>query len=297
MSDSVKRLPVFHTVGESLKYTFRNWILMIQLIWVWVGLIALFSVFAYFTGGESAIRRFYLGVEAPNETFGGYNLFLYIALLLLMLAASYSVIVGWHRALLLNEQPDSVHVKVGNRELQYFLRTLGLTFLFLVPAIVLMLMATVSIGLIERQLPGAAAAGIAATIICAVFLIVFFSRFTLIFPGAAVGDRRVTFRSSLQLTRKNGRYIFAGFCLITLFQIVISIPVYGVFSWAAFGGFGEMFAAFGQAAAGGAVQPQLIAMIALNQILTLLFLFCSLSFMSYCYWFLVPPPEEGDLAT
>jgi hypothetical protein len=111
----------------------------------------------------------------------------------------------------------------------------------------------------------------------AICYILIFSRLFLVLPGSAVGDRRISFRQSFALTKGNGLRIAGGFVLLTiagfalalvaltLETLTISVPVMKV------------------------VVGLLVT--ALNAFIT----FVGLSYMSFCYWFLVPAPEAGDL--
>lgn len=108
----------------------------------------------------------------------------------------------------------------------------------------------------------------------AVAMFIAFGRFSLIFPGIAVRDRRMGFKTSWQATAGNSWRILGGTILCIIPGIVISLIT-------------SLLAS---------VSLPLVIYMPIIMVLQLLAGAFLLSFMSICYQFLVPSPDEGDLA-
>ncbi len=304
MSEAVKSLPVFQTVGDAIKYTIRNIGLMVQLVWFWALLIIVLAVAVSAFGGGYAPRFIFLGDRDPSFVWDSFDITAFIAIFVLYLIATCSVIVGWHRSLLLDERPGGLHASFGGREIHYILRMLMMSVLvaLVVVALVAPLFALSAIlqATVGGTSPLSKALPTVGAILGAIGVFLLSVRFMLIFPGAAVGDRRVTLRTSFSLTKGNSWRLLGGLILIGLIQAAISllllIVVIVVLFLTSGQGFTEWADAVSQPEQNGGIGLQQLLLSSVQFLFSLLFMFCSVSYVSYCYWFFVPPPEQGDLA-
>jgi hypothetical protein len=115
--------------------------------------------------------------------------------------------VAWHRATLIGEAPKGwFKARFGARELRYTAMIVLLMLLFFG---VLLLAALIYLEIAGQGRAADLPWGIAAAGLIGLF---FATRFILVFPSIALGDRRVGLRRSWQLTRGHGAALFAGFC-------------------------------------------------------------------------------------
>ena len=271
MADAPKSLPVFETVGQSLGYSLKNIGLMFKLSWLWVILlVVLGAAFLTLFGDVPQIE----GQTVP----GGGAIAGFAVLMIVYFIAIYSIAVGWHRVLLLGEQPGWINFNVGRRELGYFGYTLLIALLAAFPMLIgfLIVGALTSFSTDSREAVGLGMIAVGAAGVIVMLLLM--GRLQLVLPGTAVGDRRVAIRQSFDLTRGNSWRILGGFLLISLIQIVPNVL-------------------------STLADPEVIdlgAMIGLvlnvvSIALSVFIGFAAVSYMSFCYWFFVPPPQEGDL--
>src|SRR5262249_42884824 len=115
--------------------------------------------------------------------------------------------VAWHRATLIGEAPQGwMKARFGGRELRYA----GMILLFMLLVFGLLLLGA----LLYLAVAGAGRAGDLPWGMPALGLISLFfaSRFILVFPAIALGDRRLGLRQSWRLTRGHGAALFARLC-------------------------------------------------------------------------------------
>lgn len=271
MADAAKSLPVFETVGQSFGYSFKNIGLMIKLSWLWVILLLVLAAAFLALFGDAA------QVEGQAVPDGG-AMAAFTVLMVVYFIAIYSIAVGWHRALLLGEQPGWINFRVGRRELGYLGYTLLVALLAAFPMLIgfLVVGALTSFSGDSRETLGLGLIAVGAAGVVVMLLLM--GRLQLVLPGTAVGDRRVAIRQSFDLTRGNSWRILGGFLLIALVQVIPNVL-------------------------SALANPEIID---LGPIVRLvldvlaigigIFLgFAAVSYMSFCYWFFVPPPQEGDL--
>ena len=271
MANATKSLPVFETVGQSLGYSFKNIGLMMRLSWLWVILLlVLGAAFLALFGDAAQIE----GQTAPD----GGAIAGFAVLMIVYFLAIYSIAVGWHRTLLLGEQAGWINFRVGRREVGYLGYTLLVALLAAFPMLIgfLIVGALTSFSADSRERLGLGF--IAVTAVGVVVMLLLMGRLQLVLPGTAVGDRRVGIRQSFDLTRGNSWRVLGGFLLIALIQVVPNVL-------------------------STLANPEIIDLgpmigLVLNvvSIAIGIFLgFVAVSYMSFCYWFFVPPPQEGDL--
>jgi hypothetical protein len=267
------KLPVFETVGNAISYSLKNLVVMVKLCWLWIlAVIATGAiVFLLFVQGGSVY-------EGESEASGPPAAFFFAILpvLAVYVAALYSVAVGWHRRLLLGEEPGWIYLRFGLRELGYLGYSIAI---FLVGGLGIFVGAAITA--VGSGLPEGAAAPIGFAVIFAGVLAMFLvlARLHLVLPGVAVGDRRMSLKESFALTRGNGWRIVGGFLLIGLLNGVVNV----------------LSTIFEKSAETSAMVATVVfGIVAL--LASIVVAFITLSYMSYCYWFFVPPPEEGDLA-
>ncbi len=272
MSDTIKSLPVFQTAGEAYKYTIKNIALLIRVSWLWLALAYGFGWVMVLFVGEWRL----IGNPTPlTES----QIAAQVAYSLLQTFAWYAIAVLWHRALLLGEQPGWVNFNLGMREVRYFFY--GTTIWVISVALiavgtVLILSSGVSAG--EQGISGIAIVGVLAALVGSIVMLPLFGRLFLVLPGSAVGDRRISIQESFELTSGNSWRITGGIILSILPTI---LP--------AFLASQNPDAAIKMITNAGWVMN--FIGFAFNTVAG----FVLLSYMSYCYWFFVPPPGQDDL--
>ena len=271
MADASRSLPVFETVGQSLGYSFRNIGLMIRLSWFWSILLVVLFV-ALTVPPSDAVQ-----IEG-RAGWDGVAIAGFAVLMIVYFVALYSIAVGWHRALLLGEQPGWINFNAGRREAGYLGYMLLIALLSSLPMMTGFLIAgalSLSSGVSRGMLVFMATfVGLAGFVI----MLLIMGRLQLVLPGVAVGDRRISIRQSLDLTRGNSWRILGGLLLISLIQIVPNI-----------------LSALGDPGVLGLDPMTGLALSAAAVPFWIILGFVALSYMSFCYWFFVPPPQEGDL--
>ena len=265
MADASRSLPVFETVGQSLGYSFRNIGLMIRLSWFWsILLVALFVAFQ---------------IEG-RAGWDGVAIAVFAVLMIVYFVALYSIAVGWHRALLLGEQTGWINFNAGRREAGYLGYMLLITLLSSLP-LMMTLILIAGVPSLSSGVSRGMLVFMETFVVLAAFVIMLLimGRLHLVLPGVAVGDRRISIRQSLDLTRGNSWRILGGLLLISLIQIVPT----------------SILSALGDPGGLGLDPMTGLALSAVAVPFRIILGFVALSYMSFCYWFFVPPPQEGDL--
>lgn len=287
----MQQLPVIESVKDAIGYTMSNITLLVKASMFWVALYAILVAIFDFSDGGAYMQVIANFSERPIElsegafmnsfevfmqnlaNFGSFVNILYIAMMLVGIVAYYSIAIAWHRACLLDEVPPLV--RLGKLEFKYFGYSVLLVLVFYGLFVLLLFVAS----LIAEIILGSegALAGSFILICTLAFLVMFilsFGRFTLVFPGIAVRDRRMSFRMSWDATKGNSWRILGGVTLCILPALVVSF-------------IGSLI---------GLISLPLVISLPIIMVLQLLSGAFLLSFMSICYQFLVPSPDEGDLA-
>lgn len=284
----MQQLPVIESVKDAIGYTMSNITLLVKASMFWVAIYTVFVGMFSFLGGEAyllIISNFFENIAAASPE-GQYTAFVvlieqlsamgslinwvHLLMILVGIVAYYSIAIAWHRACLLDEVPPLV--RLGKLEFKYF----GYTILLGLALYIIFVVIGVVIGFILAMLSGDASMAAIYPVIglLSILLMLAFGRFTLVFPGIAVRDRRMSFRTSWAATKGNSWRILGGTILCILPALVISLIASLI----------------------SAVSLPLVISLPIIMILQLLSGAFLLSFMSICYQFLVPSPDEGDLA-
>lgn len=283
----MQQLPVIESVKDAVGYTMSNITLLVKASLFWVAFYTiLVAIFSFMGGdgflqaitdfGESAVENLddplqpFMALLDKLESFGTFTYMLYIGMMVIGVMAYYSIAIAWHRACLLDEVPPLV--RLGSLEFRYFGYTILLGVMLYVIFIILGLIAGFAIA-------GANfgnSLGVTYLVVAALSIAVFlaFGRFSLTFPGIAVRDRRMNLRTSWGFTKGNSWRILGGTLLCLIPALVVSL-IAGLI---------------------GEVSLPLVISMPIIMVLQLLSGAFFLSFMSICYQFLVPSPDEGDLA-
>lgn len=277
MADTTRRLPVVETVSAAFSYAAGKTAVMIKLVWPWAPIaVAALILFVYAlsaVGGLSSI-----GQNGPPSSSGiALAVTGGLAYALALCMAMASIAVEWHRVLLLGETVGWFHLKLRSRIFTYFGYLLAIMLVSLPPMGLLLFLAGSFVSSTAADETGVQLSLplLAAISYCAILIM---SRLFLVLPGAAVGDRRLSLMRSIALTKGNTLRIAGGFVILTALGFVLGLGVAVVDAVTVASPFiGLVTALLGFAA---------------NLFLT----FVGLSYMSYCYWFFVPPPQHGDLA-
>ena len=300
MTEAQKKLPVFATLLQSITYTFLNAGLMFRLIWLWLLALSGAMFLAFALGYGHIVKRLLFAYSLRDFQWPLYDMLAYGAVALLYMAATYSITVAWHRGLLMNEQPGAAFLRFGYREIHYFGRTLVMVAIavgFFTPILILFVIAFMWYYNVYGENLYLEIAIFAVVATCT---LVFMQRFTLVLPGAAVGDQRMTLRESWKLTEGNAWRIFiGGTFIIGVLHAIAGFVVSFAFTFV----IGFMAGASGSEAeikaipmAQDPVQVWQLLLRFTQAAVSTVILFLAVSYLSFCYWFFVPPPQDGDLA-
>lgn len=291
MSTTAPKLPVLQTVAQSMLYSLTSVGVLIRISWLWMPIIAL-------PGFAIEILLFIFANQAAEQTAGSepnasttnetpdavqsdsatspviliLEIGYWVSILVFFIAIC-SIAVRWHRHVLLGETPNWLALRAGRRELSY----LGYGVVILVVCGLMNAMVLWVISIITPPFGINAALEFAALVIMAAVAMMVFVRLHLVLPGTAVGDRRISLRTSLDLTSDN-RWRIAGGLLLIMPLYLLPQALVQIIPTESSSAAGAAFATF---------YLMLSVHLFLGSIV--------LSYMSYCYSFFVPPPDEGDL--
>lgn len=279
MADASRKLPVFETVSKAFGYAAGHITLMIKLAWPWMSITVAALVLFMFAFGAAGGRSSLPGNQDMTASAIGIYVAGIVVYLAVTIAAMASIAVEWHRVLLLGETAGWFHLRLRGRALAYFGYMLAIMLVMVLVA-GLLVFASGEFGLARSPDPEGPAMLHSLPLLTLITICygLIFSRLFLVLPGAAVGDRRISFRRSVALTKGNGLRVAGGFVLLTI------------------AGFALAFVALTLEAMTISVPVMKVVVGLLVTALNAFITFVGLSYMSFCYWFLVPPPEEGDLA-
>ena len=177
------RLPVWETVAESYRQTFRHLPTLVKFTWVWMLLLVIVdAMFAWLTWHFIDDKAYRAGLPEYAQSLAVWSLTL--VSLIIDLAIYAIILVPWHRLLLLNERTNiSTFAWTGNRVRNYF----GFGLLMLIFAEI-----PDAIGFLHTYLSkGIAYSGIVDQIGWMAFLFVLYTyvvtRLSLALPGLALG--------------------------------------------------------------------------------------------------------------
>lgn len=289
----IKNLPVFKTIFQTVNFTLRNFIPLLRASAVWLVIcIALNVLFEFLGLGEyfeklssfellNAEMSKYNGVaNAPTTAQEILNQLkfeietLRVSLdgvlaahkwgnRLLFILAFSSLSVAWVRLHLLDEKPESF--RFGGFEARF------LGYLLAYAAACVAVFDLIWYVFVDK---GITTAGLVLLSILIVFGMVFvISRFLLVFPGVAVGDKRMNPLSSWKFTTRNSWDMYGGIWLVSLLSLLLFIA-------------GGLLGASGSA---------IYISIPVQLLLFIISMSLYLGFLAKAYQYFVPRPEAGDL--
>jgi hypothetical protein len=128
--------------------------------------------------------------------------------------------VAWHRATLLEEVPTGwIGGHLGWREAHYA----GWVLLLIFAAFAVIMLGTLGSYALTRDVTSGAEIAVVLALLIIVILVA--TRFILLLPAVALGDRNASLRWSWRLTRGHSLALFAAFCLVSVPILVLK---YGV---------------------------------------------------------------------
>jgi hypothetical protein len=252
----VRRVAIWPLVAESYRTVFQQARLFVRLGWFWLAM-----------GWLLGLAIELLLSSARHQLIG--NL---VALPLLIAFA-----VAWHRATLTADLPAGWRVaRFGGRELRY----LGTVAVFMGVFFGVLVLGGAGYALLAG---GTDMRGLQWVIGIFVLIGIFFaSRFILVFPAVAIGDRDMNLARSWRLTRGHAISLFAGLC-------ATCVPLM-LFKYAVIGGIYVLAGGI----EGSASVIRLILVIPLFLCLDLLGTAASVGFMSYAYEAFTGGVPAGD---
>lgn len=288
-----KNLPAMRSVLKSIFFTIKNFGTLLKISLVWLIICAVFNVLLElldvgeylaqlrsldllspqildYNGSanqnadvqdlldkiqyELEIKRAILGGLIPIHQWGNY---------LIQALAFSSFAIIWVRVYLLAEKPP--YFRFGKFELRFFLYFLGFCAVFVA------LFLAVWFVFVDKQATDTGLGFIA--ILIGFVMLLLASRFLLVFPGVAVGDKRMNPLSSWHYTKNNSLDMYGGVLLVAFATIPLQI----------------IKALFGSSGYSIYVNAPI------QLFLSLIFLAMLMSFLSIAYQFFVPRPQAGDL--
>lgn len=282
-----KDLRVFQTVKTSIGYTIGHWKFLIRIIAPWLSLYALFALLFQMLGMvdylnlstelnatietaktasvsmDDVIEQLGFETEAIANQLGAWVSVYYILDPILHIVIFSRIAIVWHRAYLLGEMQPKI--RFGAVEFRFILYFVGfVTLLF----IALSIAGGISMGFAESSTKWGF-----VIIISGLILFVIAARFLMVFPGIAVGDKRMNYRKSWQITKGNGGDLYGGLLLIAC----VCIPIFVIKALISHLGITAIIA-----------WP-------LQLFMRLICLALLQVFLSISYQFFMPPPQAGNL--
>lgn len=212
--EPIIKLPFWETLRRSFLYAFANLDAFIRISSFWL----LLLIFEAFTD--------YPALCTLNEDVCQKDWRENISVLVMALA-SISISVAYYRQVILRKKYNYFSFSFGRREINYLAYMLLLILIVAVPSAVLAFVITVLLSLIS------APDGIMPFILIIPFVVaVICSRFFIILPAVAVGNRKLTLKQVFLLTKGNANKIFWGQALMmipVLLGLVILSVLYNYF--------------------------------------------------------------------
>ena len=217
MLSAPQKLPVLATVTDSMRDITANWRAAGRLSATWGSLLAVvgLTAFAALIGAPSTLER------SPWLTLA----VIYVPTIVFALFM-LSVAVGWHRLVLLGEQPARIYFKLDRRVWRYIGAIVLMSALIWVIAFAIFFPVAFALGLAFgtdlAQLSGwhvvAASAGGAALFLTVLMIS---ARVYVALPARAIGER-MKFREALRITRGNSWRMLVGTLLVTVPSVIVN---------------------------------------------------------------------------
>lgn len=211
------KLPVIATAIESARDITANWRAAGRLSAAWGILLAIsgLSAFAALIGAQSTLD------SSPWLTLA----VLYIPTVIFVLFM-ISAAVGWHRLVLLGEQPQRLYMNLGGRVWRYVGALVLMSVVIWVVSLAVFLPVlggfAFLFGVDPAQLTGWHLTALSAgSIIAVVTILVVSARIYIALPARAVGER-MTFRDAFRITRGNSWRILLGMLLVAIPSVIVN---------------------------------------------------------------------------
>ena len=206
-----RKLPVLTTVLESFRDISANWQAAIRLTWAWGALFAIVAIAAFAT---------IVGAQATLAASPWITLAVVYLPVLTFFVFMMSVALGWHRLVLLGEQPAALYLRVDRQLWRYAGAILLLGLLSGLVAIVFLLPTVFVLGGLLGQDVSQWTAGkltIAVLVGIAAYIpvLVFAMRISIALPAKAIGAR-MKIAEALRATQGNAWRILGGSALISV---------------------------------------------------------------------------------
>ncbi len=211
----VRKLPPMTALEFAIASTFRHFFFGLWLAVLWVILLLPFMAAVYFTAFRSGMPDFKALPPAALAAFA--------ALGVAALLASFSIMVNWHRRILLNEKPRRLGwVRLNGVVWKYF-------FGFLLIVIILGVFAGVIFGLMTYGVPAlephlntmAKPVSTVVAVLLGLSGLFTWYRLSTWLPALATGDKDYSLGKAWRTTRKN-RIRFLSFTFWLLFSLAIT---------------------------------------------------------------------------
>ena len=217
-------LPVLQTVSEAFHSVPANWLAVLRIFWFWglltVGCLVLFlQSFPPLAGAPQPGQV----PEMPDA-----NFFVLVALLIVLGLLGFSATaVGWHRLLLLGEQPPAIYIGIGWPALRYLGRCVLIGLIAIPIMWVCALVVTVPmVGTLGAPAPQPSGGYLVAlSLIMLVAMLpawLVMSRLFIALPGIAIGGS-MTLGESWRISAGNTWRLFGGSLLVYLPAFAISL--------------------------------------------------------------------------
>jgi hypothetical protein len=236
---------IWPLVGRSYRYLLQHLGLFWRIGWFWFALTLVLGMIAgkFLTAG---VQRY------STE--------------LLDLPLVIAFAVAWHRATLLGEAPTGwIGGQLGKREARYA----GWVLLLMIVAFVVMVLGIAASYAVTGEVAGGAQIAVVLALLFLVILVA--TRFVLLLPAVALGDRNASLRWSWRLTKGHSLGLFLAFCSVSLPLLLLK---YGLV---------VALRSFGTGQTLGVELSKGLALLPVYQILDFANMAVSIAFMSFAY--------------
>ncbi len=200
-----------------LKQLMSNWKIAIKLSWAWLVVLVISAIFS----------QTFFGAITKTNVVTDYFISSFIIIFILILIATLatiSIAIGWHRYMLLTEQPPKIHLINFQWPLgSYFWKSLKIAFLFILIALPVMYFALSFISSISSSIIGFGGSIKLFILLNALLLMplnIFFTwlilRIGMVLPATAIGMELGIFEAFAKTSNHRGQ-IFVIAILLTLF--------------------------------------------------------------------------------
>jgi hypothetical protein len=214
MTDA-RKLPPMTALEFAISRTFRHFFFGLWLAILWTILMLPFLAAVYFTAFSAGMPDFKALPPAAIAAFA--------ALGVMLLLATFSVAVNWHRRILLNEKPRRLAwVRLNGVVWKYFFGFLFVVIVLGIFAGAIFALMTYGVPALEPKLDTAARpAATAIAVLLGLSGLFTWYRLSSWLPALATGDKDYTLGTAWRTTKKN-RVRFLGFTFWLLFSLAMA---------------------------------------------------------------------------